>query len=90
MQETLVRFLGWEVPMEKGLVTHSSILGLPWWLSGIESAHQCRRLGFCPWVEKIPWRKKWQPTPFGNLGNLKDRGAWRAIVHAVIKESDTT
>ena len=32
MQETLVQFLGWEVPLEKGLATHSSILGLPWWL----------------------------------------------------------
>ena len=33
MQETLVRFLGWEDPLEKGEATHSSILGLPWWLS---------------------------------------------------------
>ena len=24
---------------------------------------QCRRPGFDPWVEKIPWRRKWQPTP---------------------------
>ena len=24
---------------------------------------QCRRLGFDSWVGKIPWRKKWQPTP---------------------------
>ena len=22
-----------------------------------------RRLGFDPWVRKIPWRRKWQPTP---------------------------
>ena len=33
MQETLVRFLGWEDPLEKGQAAHSSILGLPWWLS---------------------------------------------------------
>ena len=26
MQETLVRFLGWEDPLEKGTATHSSIL----------------------------------------------------------------
>ena len=32
MQETAVRFLGWEDPPKKGLATHSSILGLPWWL----------------------------------------------------------
>ena len=35
----------------------------PWWLSDKESACQCRRLGFNPWVRKIPWRRAWQPTP---------------------------
>ena len=34
-----------------------------WRLSGKESACQCRRPGFDPWVRKIPWRRKWQPTP---------------------------
>ena len=33
MQETLVRFLDLEDPLEKGKATHCSILGLPWWLS---------------------------------------------------------
>ena len=33
-----------------------------WWLSGKESACQCRRYKFDPWVRKIPWRRKWQPT----------------------------
>ena len=33
MQETLVQFLGQEDPLEKGEVTHSSILGLVLWLS---------------------------------------------------------
>ena len=28
-----------------------------------ESACQHRRPGFDPWVGKIPWRRKWQPTP---------------------------
>ena len=32
MLETPIRFLGWEVPLEKGSATHSNILGLPWWL----------------------------------------------------------
>ena len=39
---------------------------LPLWLSGKESTCQCqrhRRYGFNPWVGKIPWRRKWQPTP---------------------------
>ena len=26
-------------------------------------AGQCRRHTFDPWVGKIPWRRKWQPTP---------------------------
>ena len=32
MQETLVRFLGWEDPLDKGKATHSSILAwrIPW------------------------------------------------------------
>ena len=33
------------------------------WLSGKESACQCRRHRFDLWVGKIPWRRKWQPTP---------------------------
>ena len=37
-------------------------LGLTWWLSGKSSACQCRRCIFDPWVEKIPWRRKWQLT----------------------------
>ena len=36
---------------------------LPWWLSGKRICLQCRRPGFNPWVRKIPWRRKWQPTP---------------------------
>ena len=32
MQETGVRFLGWEDPLEEGLATHSSVLAwrIPW------------------------------------------------------------
>ena len=37
--------------------------GLPRWLSGKESICQFRRLGFDPWVRKIPWIRKWQLTP---------------------------
>ena len=60
---------------------------LPRWLSGNESACQCRsyrRPGFDPWVEKIPWNRKWQPTPvFWRIpwtekpGRLKSMGLQR-------------
>ena len=31
--------------------------------SAVKICLQCRRRGFYPWVEKIPWRRKWQPPP---------------------------
>ena len=37
--------------------------GFPDGSAGKESACQCRRCRFDPWVGKIPWRRKWQPTP---------------------------
>ena len=37
--------------------------GLPQWLSGKESTCQCRRHWFDPWVGKLPWGRKWPPTP---------------------------
>ena len=38
--------------------------------SGKEPTCQCRRhrCVFDPWVGKIPWRRKWQPTPVFLLG----------------------
>ena len=36
MQETLVRFLGWEDPLENGTATHSSILA--WRIHGLYSS----------------------------------------------------
>ena len=54
------------------------------WLSGKESTYQYKRHGFDPWVKKIPWRKKLQPTPV-LLPGKSHREAWRAIVHGVTK-----
>ena len=40
--------------------------------TGSESACQCRRCrsSFNPWVGKIPWMRKWQPTPVFLLGKF--------------------
>ena len=43
---------------------------------------QRRRPGFDPWVEKIPWRRKWQPAPVFLPG--ESHGQYSP------KESDTT
>ena len=37
--------------------------GLPWWLRQYRNCLQCRRPRFSLWIGKIPWRRKWQPTP---------------------------
>ena len=47
--------------------TFRILLSLPikvasWVVQTIKICPQCRRPGFSPWVRKIPWRRKWQPT----------------------------
>ena len=60
------------------------------WLSGKESACQCRRHGFNLWSGKSPWRRKGQSTPVFFLGephgqsSLEGYSTWGRI------ESDTT
>ena len=39
-----------------------SASGAPRRCSGKESACQCKRCEFDPWVRNILWRRKWQPT----------------------------
>ena len=66
--------------------TLSHRTGLLRYLSGKESACQCkrhRRYIFDPWIRKIPWRRKWQPTPVFLPENSMERGAWQATVHGV-------
>ena len=44
--------------------------------SGKESACQyriCNRCGFDPWIRKIPWRRKWQPTSVSLPGRFPAR-----------------
>ena len=56
----------------------------PRWTSGKESACQCRRQGFYPWVEKIVWRRKWQPTPVflpGKSHGQRTLGVYRLWGH---------
>ena len=44
---------------------------------------QCRRRGFDTWVGKIPWRKKWQPTPVFLPG--KFHGERNLVVHGITR-----
>ena len=66
------------------------LVELPGWLSDKESTCCFRRCGFNPWVRKIPWRRKWQPTPVLLPGkshgqrSLSDYSPWGC------EESNTT
>ena len=46
---------------------------LPKQLRGKESACECRRCGFDPWVRKIPGRRTWQPTPVFLPGKVHEQ-----------------
>ena len=63
---------------------------LPWWLSGKEPACQCRRHRFNPWVRKMPWRRKWQPTPVFLPGKCHGERSLAGYSPWGHKESDTT
>ena len=41
-------------------------------------------VGSILWVEKIPWRRKWQPK-YSCLENTLDREAWWVTIHRVSK-----
>ena len=60
-------------------------IGLPMYLSNKESAYQCRRLGFDPWVGKIPWRREWQPTPIFLPGKFHGQRSLVGYSHGIAK-----
>ena len=51
--------------------------------SVVKNPLQCRRYKFDPWVWKILWRRKWQPTPVFLLVNPTERSL---AVHGVTKK----
>ena len=59
------------------------IFGLPRLLSGKESACQCGRHRFYPWVRNL--LEKDMATQYSCLGNPMDRGTWWAPVRRVVK-----
>ena len=78
------------------------LLQLLRWCSGKEytcKCRRCKRWGFNPWVGKIPWRRKWQPTPVfwpgefqgqRNLGVHGSMGSLESQSPLSHKESDAT
>ena len=90
MQKTLVRFLGWEVPLAKGYATHSSILGLPWWLRWQSIHPQCRDLGSIPRLGRSPGGGHGNPLQYSFLENPHGQRSLVGYSPWGHKESDTT
>ena len=51
---------------------------------------QCSKHGFSPWVRKIPWRWKWQPTPVFLPGKFHRQRSLVGYSPWDRKESDTS
>ena len=83
MQETPVRFLGWEDPLEKGQSTHYCILRFPCSSAGKESACNVGDLGSIPGLGRSPGVEKGYRCQYSGLENSMGK------LHGVT-ELDTT
>ena len=66
---------------------------LKWQFSDKESACRCRRRRRCkfdPWIRKIPWRRKWQPSLVFLPGGSPGQRSLAGYSQCGRKESDTT
>ena len=89
MRETHVPSLGWEDPLEKGMATHSSILGLPG-DSDSKVVSNVGDSGSIPGSGRVPGKGNGYPLQYSYLKNPTDRGAWWATVPWGHKELGTT
>ena len=49
-----------------------------------------KRCGFDPWVRKIPWRRKWKPTPVFLLGRISQTEEPGGLWSKGLQSRDTT
>ena len=61
------------------------LLGLLW-----RNFWQCRRPGFNPWVSKVPWRRKWKPSPIFLPGEVHRQRSLSGYSPQGHKELDMT
>ena len=88
MPETWVRSLGWEDPLEKGMVTHSSILGVPLCGSASkESTCNAGDLGLIAGLGRSPGEGKGYPFQYSGLEKSHGQRSLAATVHGVAKKS---
>ena len=89
-----LHLLVWKLRYRKVSVTCPRSRSRPWTQesSRVHPFHPILDTGSCPngealapWVGKIPWRRKWQPTPVFRPGESHGQRRRWATVHGVIK-----
>ena len=76
-----------------GLYSYLRPTGFPRWHTGKESTCQyrrCKRCGFDPWVGKILWSGKWQPTTVFSSAEFHGQRSLAGYSLWGHKESDVT
>ena len=71
-------------------ITTKLSMGLPWWLTGKESATTAGDVGSVPGSGRSPGKRNGNPHQYSCLENPMDRGMWWATVDGVAKQLDTT
>ena len=90
MSATILLNLKSSPEIQKHLQLAHPMPGLPWWLSGKEMTCNAGDTASIPGSGRSPGVGNGNPLQYSCLGNPMDRGAWRATVHGVTKESGTT
>ena len=65
-------------------------MGFPGGSHGKKICLKCRRHRFDPWVRKVPWGRKWQPTPIFLPGKSHGQRSLTGYGPWDLKESDAT
>ena len=84
---------GREVQKREDVCMHNAVSSLPVGTSGKAPVCQYRRHKRCefdPWVRKIPWRRKWKPTPVFLPGESHGQRSLADYGPQGRKELDTT
>ena len=71
--------LGWEDPLEKGMATHSSILGFPGGFSGKEFTCDAGDAGLIPGPGRSPGGGHDNPLQYSCLENSMDRSRLQSM-----------
>ena len=71
-------------------LSHKGSPGLPWWISGKESAGQSGDVGLIPGLGRPLREGNSDPLEYSFMGNPMDKEVLWATVQGVAEESDTT